>query len=252
MPAALRSPEISLQHVWKRKKIRNSDQLTELVVLSDMSVEFCGGCIQMIIGPSGSGKTTLLRLLNKLELPDAGRIFWRATDYATISPRQLRKDIGMVFQTPALFRGTIYDNIAFGPGLHQKKMTEDFGRSFLTLVGLGDIDPSREVETLSVGQQQRVSFARALANEPRILLLDEPTSALDPSTANNLLDLIKKINQELGISIIMVTHVMEHARRIADTVCFLVQGRVIECGEAPSFFEQPKTELARKFVRGEL
>ena len=190
--------------------------------------------------------------MNKLETPEQGAIFYGQTDYHHIPPRQLRKDIGMVFQTPALFRGTIIDNITYGPRLYKETISKDIGQNYLKVVGLGDIDPNRDVETLSIGQQQRISFARALANEPKVLLLDEPTSALDPSTANNLLDLIKKINQQFGIDIIMVTHVMEHAKRIADTICFLVQGGVIECGEASSFFERPETDLARKFIRGEL
>jgi putative ABC transport system ATP-binding protein len=247
-----RSVEISVSHVWKRKRVMDNNKVKDLIILSDVTVEFCSGCIQMIIGPSGSGKTTLLRLMNKLETPDEGSIIYRQTDYDDIPPRQLRKDIGMVFQMPALFRGTIIDNISFGPRLYYENITDDFGKNYLDIVGMGDIDPTRDVETLSVGQQQRVSFARALANEPKILLLDEPTSSLDPSAANNLLDLIKKINQELGLSIIMVTHVMEHARRIADTICLLADGRLVECGEANSFFAQPKTELARKFTRGEL
>lgn len=247
-----RSVEISVRHVWKRKKVRDNNKVIEIIVLSDVTLNFCGGCIQIIIGPSGSGKTTLLRLLNKLEMPDEGNILYNRTDFASIASRQLRKDIGMVFQTPALFRGTINDNITFGPRLYNENISKDIGENYLKVVGLGDIDPNRDVETLSVGQQQRVSFARALANEPKVLLLDEPTSALDPSAANNLLDLVKKINQELGLSIIMVTHVMEHAKRIADTICFLDQGRIVECGAAVSFFEQPKTELAKKFIRGEL
>jgi ABC-type methionine transport system ATPase subunit len=252
MEANQRSVEISVQHVWKRKKVKDNDKITDLTVLSDVTVDFCGGCVQMIIGPSGSGKTTLLRLLNKLEACDEGKIFYARTDFDDIPPRQLRKDIGMVFQTPALFRGTIIDNIAFGPRLYQENISKDIGKNYLQVVGLGDIDPNRDVETLSLGQQQRVSFARALANEPKVLLLDEPTSALDPSTANNLLDLIRKINHQLGLSIIMVTHLMEHAKRIADTICFLSQGRIIECGEATAFFDQPATDLARKFIRGEL
>lgn len=247
-----RSVEISVSHVWKRKNVRDNNKVKNITILSDVTVDFCGGCIQMILGPSGSGKTTLLRLLNKLETPDEGKITYNQTDFDNIPPRQLRKDIGMVFQVPALFRGTIIDNISYGPRLYDKNTKGDLGKKYLDIVGMGDIDLNRDVETLSVGQQQRVSFARALANEPKILLLDEPTSALDPSAANNLLDLIKKINQQFGLSIIMVTHLMEHARRIADTACLLADGRLIECGEAISFFEQPKTELARKFTRGEL
>ncbi|UCE06882.1 MAG: phosphate ABC transporter ATP-binding protein [bacterium] len=248
-----KSIEISIQHLGKQKKVKQGNgEIKKLRILSDVTVDFCGGCVQIIIGPSGSGKTTLLRLLNKLEIPDEGKIFYYNNDLATIPPRQLRKKIGMVFQTPALFRGTIFDNISFGPQLYEEHISTDIAEQYLKVVGLGDIDANRDVDTLSVGQQQRVAIARALANKPKVLLLDEPTSALDPSAANNLLDLVKKINQQLGLGIIMVTHVMEHAKRIADTICFLVEGRVIECGEAASFFEQPKTELAKKFIRGEL
>jgi len=252
METSQRSVEISVRHVWKRKKVKDNNKVVDLTVLSDVTVDFCSGCVQMIIGPSGSGKTTLLRLLNKLEPPDEGNIFYNHNELTSYPPRQLRKDIGMVFQTPALFRGTIFDNISFGPRLYKENISKDIAENYLKVVGSGDIDPNRDVDTLSVGQQQRISFARALANEPRVLLLDEPTSALDPSAANNLLDLVKKINQEMGISIIMVTHVMEHAKRLADIICFLVEGRVIEYGAADSFFEQPKTELAKKFIRGEL
>lgn len=247
-----RSVEISVRHVWKTKKVKDNGKTTDLTALSDVTVDFCGGYIQTIIGPSGSGKTTLLRLLNKLETPEQGSLFFRQTEYDNIPSRQLRKDIGMVFQSPALFRGTIFENITYGPRLHQINISRDLAQNYLKIVGLGEIDPNRDVETLSVGQQQRVSFARALANEPKVLLLDEPTSALDPSAANNLLELVKKINQQLNISIIMVTHVMEHAKRIANAVCFLVQGHMIEYGEAGAFFEQPETDLARKFIRGEL
>jgi len=251
MPDSSRSSEISVQHVWKRKIIKGANPTPVVTLLEDVSVDFCGGCIQMIIGPSGSGKTTLLRLLNKLESPDEGKIFYRGKDYDLIPPRELRREIGIVFQTPALFRGTIYDNISYGPQLRHQKIPRESVAYYLEIVGLADLDLDRHVEQLSLGQQQRISFARALANEPKLLLLDEPTAALDPSSANQLLDLIKKISSELGISIIMVTHVMEHAQRIADQICFLVQGRVIEQGDAAVFFERPTTELARKFIRGE-
>lgn len=245
--------EISIQSVCKKRPVTDEKgAIQDLTILSNVSAYFCGGCVQVIIGPSGSGKTTLLRLLNKLESPDQGHIYYRNLDLATIPSRQLRKEIGMVFQTPALFRGTIADNITFGPQLYNKNLSRSRIAHFLEIVGLRNIDANRDVDTLSIGQQQRVAFARALANEPRALLLDEPTSALDPSAANNLLDLIRKINQDLNLSIIMVSHVMEHAKRIADKIFLLIEGRMIETGESASFFNQPKTELAKKFIKGEL
>ena len=245
--------KITIQNVWKTKSIEaDNGKLRELKLLSDINIEFCGSCIQAILGPSGSGKTTLLRLINKLDSPDKGHILIDDVSINSIPPRQLRKDIGMVFQVPALFRGTIFNNLSFGPILYKKEFNTEQAKRLLKIVGLNDIDLSRDIDSLSVGQQQRISFARSLANEPRVLLLDEPTSALDPSAANNLLDLIKKINKEMGVSIILVSHIMEHAQRIADFICLLVEGRIVENGTASSFFKQPQTGIAQKFIRGEL
>jgi putative ABC transport system ATP-binding protein len=245
--------KITIHNVWKTKNMEGENgDLKELKLLSDINLEFCGSCIQAILGPSGSGKTTLLRLINNLDSPDKGSILLDDTPIDSIPPRQLRKDVGMVFQVPALFRGSILNNISYGPALNKKEFNSEKAKRLLNIVGLSDIDPSREIDSLSVGQQQRISFARSLANEPRVLLLDEPTSALDPSAANNLLDLIKKINKEMGVSIIMVSHIMEHAKRVADFICLIVEGRIIEDGTASSFFKHPQTEIANKFIRGEL
>lgn len=244
---------IRLEHVWKMKPESNAKRtIRSVTILSDISVEFCGECVEVILGPSGSGKTTMLRLLNKLESPSRGRIYYDDVDSDSISPRTIRKDVGMVFQVPALFRGSVFDNIAFGRQLNKQKLETKEARHYLDIVGLGKIDLERDVDSLSLGQQQRVSFARALANDPRILLLDEPTSALDPSAANNLLDLVKKINQELKIGIIMVTHALEHAQRISDLIFLLVEGRFVENRDAASFFKNPRNDVTKKFIRGEL
>ncbi|NOZ61512.1 MAG: phosphate ABC transporter ATP-binding protein [Calditrichaeota bacterium] len=245
--------KLTVAHVFKQIQIPDEEnELRRIDILSDVSVDFLGAKIHTVIGPSGSGKTTLLRMVNKLDSPTKGKILIEDQDIAEIPPRELRKQIGMVFQTPALFRGTITDNVAYGPALFKRKFSETDVKNLLEKVGLKELNPNRNVENLSVGQQQRISFARALANEPRILLLDEPTSALDPTAANNLLDLIRSINQELGICIIMVTHIMEHAKRIADSVCLLVGGKVVETGETRQFFQQPHTEIAQNFIRGEM
>ena len=241
--------KFTLEHVSKCKWI---DQHKKLKILDNISVETCGENIHAIVGPSGSGKTTLLRLLNKLESPDEGNIFLNGQNISAIPANELRKDVGMVFQVPALFKGTIEDNVLFGPRLRKTDSPLPNAKKLLEIVGLKDIELTREVDNLSVGQQQRISFARALANEPKILLLDEPTSALDPSAANNLLDLVKKINRELNISIIIVTHVMQHAQRVADVVCLLAAGEIVEQGSAEVFFRQPQTEMAQKFINGEL
>ncbi len=245
--------KLSIEHVYKQIKIYDENgDLKEVNILNDICIDLHGTKINTIIGPSGSGKTTLLRMINKLDSPTRGKILLNGQDIAEISPRELRKCFGMVFQVPALFRGTVLENVAFGPRLYKKDFNEKHAKKFLKMVGLENLNPNQNVENLSLGQQQRISFARALANEPQLLLLDEPTSALDPTTAFNLLDLIRSINRELGIGIIMVTHVMDHAKRIADDVCLLVEGKVVESGDSAQFFEKPKTEIARKFIRGEM
>lgn len=236
---------------WKWIKSENGDS-HKLEILKNISVTSCGERIHVILGPSGSGKTTLLRLLNKLETPDEGAIFIDEKNIADFPPRELRRDIGMVFQTPALFDCTVEDNILYGPRLNKLHKDRTDVRELLEIVGLQTIEPTRSVANLSVGQQQRVSFARALANEPKVLLLDEPTSALDPTTARKLLEIIQKINHAIGIEIIMVTHILPHAEKIADSVCLLVNGKVVETGQARDFFISPNTEFGQKFIRGEL
>ena len=236
---------------WKWIKSENGE-FRKLTILRNISVNSCGEKIHVILGPSGSGKTTLLRLLNKLETPNEGSIFLDKKNIADISPRELRRDVGMVFQTPALFDGTVEDNILYGPRLNEANKDRSDVLEILKIVDLESIEPTRSVANLSVGQQQRISFARALANEPKALLLDEPTSALDPTTARKLLEIIQKINQDIGVDIIMVTHILAHAEKIADSVCLLVNGEVVETGPAGEFFKHPQTEFGQKFIRGEL
>ncbi len=236
---------------WKWIKSENGES-RKLTILQNISVNSCGEKIHVILGPSGSGKTTLLRLLNKLETPDVGAIFIDDENIADFSPREFRRDIGMVFQIPALFEGTVEDNILFGPRLNIANKDRGDVLELLKIVDLESIEPTRSVANLSVGQQQRISFARALANDPKVLLLDEPTSALDPTTARKLLEIIRKINQEIGIDIIMVTHILPHAENIADSVCLLVNGKVVETSPAREFFKSPHTEFGQKFICGEL
>ena len=247
------SMQFRFENVSRWKWIDDENGIKKkLTILDHISFDSCGDKIHAIVGPSGSGKTTLLRLLNKLESPDQGNILLDGKNIADLPARRLRKDVGMVFQVPALFRGAVEQNIRFGPELNKRSLPPQEIIKLLKTVGLENIEPSRAVENLSIGQQQRVSFARALANEPKVLLLDEPTSALDPSAANNLLDLVRLINRELGIGIVIVTHVMSHAQRIADFICLLADGRIIEHGAAKEFFDQPKTAIGFKFIRGEL
>lgn len=243
----------SLRHVTKYKRIATDNgEWQRLAILDDISIEACGSDIHVILGPSGSGKTTLLRMLNRLESPDSGQILYHGEDIRTIPPEMLRRQVGMVFQVPALFSGTVADNICYGPALQKRKLSSREIKDLLAQVDLAAVEVNRDVNQLSVGQQQRVAFARALANRPDVLLLDEPTSALDPSSASRLLELIRYIHVEQEIGIIMVTHVLEHARQLANSVCLLVQGKIVEHQDASTFFQQPKTQKGQNFLNGTL
>jgi ABC-type methionine transport system ATPase subunit len=223
-------------------------------VLCDVSFEVAAGEVFGIIGPSGAGKTSLLRLLNGLEAPDRGRILLDGEDVAGLDTIEVRRRVGMVFQAPALFPGTVGENVGYAleiagvPGATR----EAKGLVCLDRAGLSDDFWSREALELSQGEQQRVAIARALAAEPEILLMDEPTSALDPSAAARIVDLVGSLRRDLGVTIVFVTHLMEQARRICDRALVLIEGRGVEEGEVGALFDAPSSELTRLFIEGRL
>ena len=243
------TPAVELIHVSKTKPVLLGDSVTQLQVIQDVSFSVPKGEILALMGPSGSGKSTLLRMINRLEDPTAGQISLFGTDISSLDVRELRRRVGMVFQTPALIAGTVADNVSYGPRLRQEDC--DPGE-YLDLVQLERDLLNRPATALSVGQQQRMCIARALANHPEVLLLDEPTSALDQTAANTVLDLVCRLNRELGLTVIMVTHLMEHARAVGTQVVLLVRGAKIEEGPADAFFAGPATEIGRRFLQGEL
>lgn len=240
---------VELIHVSKTKPVVLGDSVTQLQVIEDVSFSVPKGEILALVGPSGSGKSTLLRMINRLEDPTSGRINLFETNISSLDVRELRRRVGMVFQTPALIAGTVADNVSYGPRLRREDC--DPGE-YLDLVQLERDLLHRPATALSVGQQQRMCIARALANRPEALLLDEPTSALDQTAANTVLDLICRLNRELGLTVIMVTHLMEHARAVGTQVVLLVRGAKIEEGPADAFFRGPATEIGRRFLQGEL
>jgi len=207
--------------------------------------------IYTLAGPSGSGKTSLLRLFNRLDEKSGGEIFYHGKPVETYPVPQLRRKISLTFQIPHMFPGTVASNITYccPPGA---KDNHGRMRDLLTKVGLTEDFAGRDSESLSVGQKQRVALARSLALDPEILLLDEPTSALDLSAARTIEELIKTLNRELRLTIIMVTHNVEQALRLDGISILLVDGRLIEWGESSRFLTSPAQELTRKFVRGEL
>ena len=240
---------IELSHLNKVKPVLLGDTLTKLEVIHDLSLVIPKGEVLALIGPSGSGKSTLLRMINRIEEPTSGSILLYGSDIQNMNVRKLRRRIGMVSQTPALLPGTIEENITYGPKLRGEPCD---AAHFLDLVGLEKSLLQRPASALSIGQQQRMSIARALANNPEVLLLDEPTSALDQTAARNIINLICHLSHRLALTVIMVTHVMEHAKAVATRIALLVHGSLIEEGEAVEFFSDPTTEAGRKFLRGEL
>jgi D-methionine transport system ATP-binding protein len=207
-----------------------------------------------VIGRSGAGKSTLVRCLNLLEKPSSGSVCIEGQEMTGLNEsalRSKRKQIGMIFQHFNLLSSrTVFSNIALPlelSGWPKTKIKEKV-IELLELVGLTE-KKNNYPEALSGGQKQRVAIARALALDPKLLLSDEATSALDPETTQSILKLLKKINQQLGITIVMITHEMEVVKSICDKVAVLDAGKVAETGEVLSIFANPKTTIAKKLTQ---
>ena len=211
------------------------------VVLRDVTVRLPVGA-SSVLGASGSGKSTLLRLLNRLADPDAGRVVYEGKDVRELDPLALRREVSLVPQLPALIDGTVHDNVAYGPRLAGHSFD---ARSCLELAGLDPDFEHRDAAKLSVGEQQRVMLARALALEPRVLLLDEPTSALDQAARDAVEGTLRHLRARTAISLVVVTHDIAQARRLSDYVVRIESGRITAQGPASDLLAEPGTpELA--------
>ena len=195
-------------------------------VLDSVSADVPAGATA-IVGPSGAGKSTLLRLLDRLVDPDAGTISYRGRPLDSYDPLGLRREVSLVPQLPALLEGTVESNVAFAARLAGKDA--DAGRC-LRLAGLDPEFAGRDVSKLSVGERQRAMLARALAQEPAVLLLDEPTSALDHAARDAVEATLARLRRELEISVVLVSHDPEQARRLGEWVVRMEEGRVIAAG----------------------
>lgn len=225
----------------------------EVSAVKDVNLQINKGEIYGIVGYSGAGKSTLLRCINLLERPTSGDIFIDETNLTEMTIqdlRQARQSIGMIFQGFHLISSkTASENIAFAlkvAGIETTKRNKRV-KELLDLVGLSDKADHYPAQ-LSGGQKQRVSIARAIANNPKVLLSDEATSALDPSTTKSILNLLKKINEELGITIVLITHEMEVVKEICHRCAVMQDGRVIEEGRTYDIFSNPKNDLTKKFI----
>jgi len=201
------------------------------LLLAEISFGIAKGEVLAILGPSGAGKSTLLRLLNRLDEPTAGTILLDGKDYRQLSPRALRRRVGMIMQRAHLFPGTVAENVCFGPSQHGVPMSPAEVESLLEQVGLAGYG-ERDVGTLSGGEAQRVAITRALANSPELLLLDEPTSALDPASKESVELLLASIIRQRALACVWVTHDEAQAGRMADLALRLEAGRVVDFGAA--------------------
>ncbi|MEW8973680.1 MAG: ATP-binding cassette domain-containing protein [Tissierellaceae bacterium] len=233
-------------------KIFYSEQ-GNITAVKDISININKGEIYGIIGLSGAGKSTLIRCLNRLEEPTSGKIFIDGVDLISLNRTDLRhqrKNIGMIFQHfNLLSQKNVYDNIAFPLRLENVKesIIKNRVEELLEYVDLSDKKYNYPSQ-LSGGQKQRVSIARSIATNPKILLSDEATSALDPKTTKSILNLLKKIRDELNITIVMITHQMEVVKEICDRVAIMENGQIIEENSVEDLFKNPKSKVAKSFV----
>lgn len=234
------------------KSFRSAKREVHAVKNVTLTVE--QGDIFGIIGFSGAGKSTLLRLVNLLEQPTSGVVKVNGTDLAKLSAKQLRelrREIGMIFQNFNLFTSrTVAGNVGYPLKLEgvNKAEIERRTRELLEFVGLAD-KAGNYPEQLSGGQKQRVGIARALATNPKILICDEATSALDPETTADILKLLKRVNEEFGITVLLITHEMNVISTICNKVAVMENGEVIEKGDVFSVFTSPQHPTTQRFIQ---
>ena len=242
---------IEIKEVSKIYDLKNR----KVVAVDNVSLSINDGDIFGIIGYSGAGKSTLVRMINQLERQDKGKILIDGHELNKLSPkklRQLRTKIGMIFQHfNLLWSRTVSENIELAlqiAGIKEKHKRQQRVKELVDLVGLTGRENAYPSE-LSGGQKQRVGIARALANNPKILLCDEATSALDPDTTKSILDLLLEINRKLEITIVMITHQMEVVQKICNRVAVMSEGKVVEEGNVKKIFTMPKHSVTKSFIR---
>lgn len=240
---------IEVRHLYKTFTQKDSS----VNALKDISLTIGDGDIYGIIGMSGAGKSTLVRCLNYLEKPTQGEVVIAGRDLGTLTEKELRaqrSDIAMIFQHfNLLMQKSVLDNVCFPMQIQGKKKKEAGKRALELLKTVGLEEKAKAYPSqLSGGQKQRVAIARALACEPKILLCDEATSALDPQTTASILELLKEINQKLGITIVIITHQMAVIREICTHVAIVEQGELAEQGLVEDIFDHPRSKAARELI----
>ena len=246
----LQYPEGNFTIVFSDVTRRFVDENGRASGVLDLTATVPPGKITAIVGPSGSGKSTLLSLCNLLLTPDSGQILVHEREIREWESSHLRRLVGLVFQHPTMFPGTVTDNLALAARLQgQQPRPAEY---WLERVGLPTDLKARIARDLSGGQRQRIALARTLSNHPRVLLLDEVTSALDPAAAKEIEELVLSIHKEQGTTILWVTHNLEQAQRVSHYTWLMADGHLVENGLTGEFFPVPKTETGRRFLAGEL
>lgn len=241
--------EIEIRDLTKRFEVKGMT----VTALDNINLSIEKGDIFGIIGMSGAGKSTLVRSINFLEKPTDGQVFIDGVDLATLSEKELRKkrsEIGMIFQNFNLLeQKSAIDNVCFPLEIAgmKKKEARKKAKELLATVNLAEKERSYPSQ-LSGGQKQRVAIARALATNPKILLCDEATSALDPQTTESILSLLRKINEDMGITIVIITHQMSVVTQICKKVAIIDNGVLVEEGPVDRVFEAPKTDAAKELI----
>lgn len=235
-------PEIEFRNISKSFK----HQKEELKVLKGINGKVTKGNILTLIGPSGSGKSTILSLCNLLQTPDNGEVIIAGKKVQEWDIQELRRKVGIAFQSAPMVDGTALDNLTLPARLQGKTLENP--KLYMDYVGLPEELLSRDAKELSGGQKQRLSFARTLVNEPSILLLDEVTSALDSISAHEVEELIIRINREHNTTILWVTHDLSQAERVGDEAWLIMDGVLVEAASTSTFFSNPQDKRTKEFL----
>ena len=239
------------ESIYRLKDITKTYNGRRVLQVGELDVR--RGEIFALVGPSGAGKSTLLRLLNFLEPPTSGAIRFLDAEYGADSPVPLavRRRVTTVFQRPILLNRSVQDNVTYGLRLRNRRGTSKLVKSTLEEVGLGSL-ASQRARTLSGGEAQRVALARAMVLRPDVLLLDEPTANLDPYNVGLIEKIARQLNREQETTLILVTHNVFQAHRLAHRVALMLEGQIVEVAGVDAFFESPADPRTAAFVRGEM
>ncbi|MFN2221488.1 MAG: phosphate ABC transporter ATP-binding protein [Candidatus Promineifilaceae bacterium] len=232
----------NVRHAYDGREVLRIDQL-----------QIRQGEVLAVVGPSGAGKSTLLRLLNFLETPSSGFITFQGIPFGAKRriPVDLKRRVTTVFQRPCLLSRSVAANVQYGLQIRGNRNSHERVAEALDQVGLEHLAKAR-ARTLSGGEAQRVALARALVIEPDVLLLDEPTANLDPFNVKLIEEIIREHNQRQGATVVLVTHNVFQAKRLAQRVALLLEGRIVEIGDVDSFFQSPADPRTAAFVGGEM